>query len=99
MTDHMTPEEKFAKCFAGLRETKALGMAAAHKWKHEHHECQRCGGEGLIRTWGGRAGEGGRVGPCPRCNVIAAARFAQQLAHELFGEGRLFASQMQERQR
>jgi hypothetical protein len=32
--------------------------------------CQRCNGAGEIRTWGGRAGEGGKRGPCPRCNPV-----------------------------
>jgi hypothetical protein len=30
--------------------------------------CDRCGGSGRIATWCGRAGQGGLVGPCPRCS-------------------------------
>lgn len=34
---------------------------------------------GMIATWGGHAGQGGRVGPCPVCNVEAARRFRKSL--------------------
>lgn len=43
--------------------------------------------DGMIRTWGGLAGQGGRVGPCPKCNVEAARRFRLSLNDDLFQKG------------
>ena len=73
-----------------VRRQVLEGMLAAIKWRNRWHRkpernpCQRCEGTGLIRTWGGRAGEGGRVGPCPKCRVEAAHQFVKGLASELF---------------
>ena len=46
--------------------------------------CIRCNGSGMIDTWTGRRGEGGKVGPCPRCQVIASKRFCTELARQTF---------------
>ena len=39
----------------------------------------------MIRTWGGLAGQGGRVGPCPVCNAGAARRFLRDYFRETWG--------------
>lgn len=49
--------------------------------------CGRCDGTGIIHSWCGRRGLGGRTGPCPKCQVEGARRFLTELANETFPVG------------
>lgn len=61
--------------------TWRLDMAAARSFLTA---CYRCKGFGLV-WWCGKPGEGGRRGPCPRCQRQGADRFVSALARETFG--------------
>lgn len=66
-------------------------MAAARAWRDRDRAplradglcCGRCDGSGRV-WWCGRPGMGGKLGPCPRCQVDGAARFRLTLNRELF---------------
>jgi hypothetical protein len=62
-------------------------MAAARHWRDANYRCRRCYGKGLIATWGGLAGAGGKIGPCPRCQKDGAEQFVRRLARETFNKG------------
>jgi hypothetical protein len=71
-------------------EGLAEGRAAAIQWRDERRveeaealRCHRCADTGLA-WWCGKPGQGGKRGPCPRCQKEGSARFAQQLARELW---------------
>lgn len=50
--------------------------------------CERCEGAGTIATWCGRRGQGGRIGPCPKCQPDAVVReFLTKLTQETFPLG------------
>lgn len=71
----------------------AEGMAFARNWRDRRDaleqrsalDCQRCEDTGLV-LWCGKKGQGGRVGPCPRCQPVGAKRFCTELARETFPE-------------
>lgn len=69
----------------------AESMAAAVRWRKDiaHARafallCQRCKGTNIV-WWCGKPGEGGRRGPCPRCQRAGASTFVKHLARETFG--------------
>lgn len=72
----------------GRRDTETF--AAAVRWREQMAEarrigalCTRCKGTGLV-WWCGHPGQGGKRGPCPRCQVAGARRFASELARDNF---------------
>lgn len=45
--------------------------------------CARCEGAASV-VWCGRLGQGGRMGPCPRCRVNATRTFVRMLRLDTF---------------